>query len=147
MSRPILTLWPYLWRAFVPVVLLTVPAALPGPSFLSICSALALLLLCGWRFRWLWRLTTRVRQFQTTSEGRIVLHYAPELNTKWNMSTLLERVQAELDRLTERFGFPLWGQVVVFLFPSHKDIGKIFGKRYGAVALYFGLPHEWWTPS
>jgi hypothetical protein len=83
----------------------------------------------------MWRFTRQTRRFSTASKGQIVLHYAPELNAKWNISTLLQRCQEELDRLTERFGSPLRGRVVVFLFASYKEIGKIFGPHYGGAAL------------
>jgi hypothetical protein len=99
--------------------------------------ALALLLLCGWRLRWLWRLATHVRRFRTTSQGRLVLHHAPEAAARWDVSALLGQGRAELDRLTQRFGAPLRGRVTIFLLASHRDVGKIFGPRYGAAALCF----------
>lgn len=123
MNRPILSLWPYLWRALLPAVLLPVPIA--G----------VLLLLWGWRSRWLWQLARHVRRFRTTSCGRVVLHYAPEIDNKWDIPTLLLRCQTGLDSLTERFGAPLRGRAVVYLFADHKDIGKIFGANYGGTAL------------
>lgn len=107
MSRPILSLWPYLWRIG------------------HLCRP------------WLWRLAKHVRRFCTASDGRVVLHYAPELDSKWNMPTLLQRCHEELDRLTDRFGFPLRGRTVVFLFASYEELGNIFGKPIGGLALRF----------
>ena len=48
---------------------------------------------------------------------------------------MLQRSQAELDRLAQRFGFALRGRVAVFLFAGHRDIAKVFGARYGGTAL------------
>jgi hypothetical protein len=79
----------------------------------------------------------RVRRFRTVSADRVALHYAPQLSSKWHMPTLLRDCEVELDRLADRFGFHLRGRVAVFLFASHKDIGKIFGPRYGAIAFSF----------
>lgn len=146
MSRPILNLWPYLWRALLPIVaflayvvlvVLVVLPIVPGRSLFSISVAGVSLLLWGWLWRWLWRFTRQVRRFRTVSDGQIVLHYAPELHGKFEMETLLLRCQEELDRLTDQFGSPLRGRAVVFLFPSYQDIGKIFGSHYGGTALSF----------
>jgi hypothetical protein len=112
-------------------------APLAGRSLLLIGVVGASVLLWHWRSRWLWRFTRQVRRFRTAREGRIVLHYAPDLYAKWNMPTLLQRCQEELDRLTDRFGSSLRGRVVVFLFASSKDIAKIFGPHYGGTALSF----------
>jgi hypothetical protein len=111
---------------------------LPIAGFFSLISAGgALLLVGGRRWRWLWRFTRQVRRFRTVTNGRIALHFAPELNDKWHMPTLLQRCQEELNLLTERFGSPLRGHVVVFLFAFYRDIGTIFGPRYGGAALSF----------
>ena len=114
--------------------MLAVLAALPSRSPLLIGVAGASVL-CGRRSRWLWRFTSQVRRFRTATEGRIVLHYSPELDAEWNLPTLLQRCQEELDRLTDRFGSPHRGRAVVFLFASYKEIGKIFGAHYGGTAL------------
>jgi hypothetical protein len=105
-----------------------------GSGFMFIVAGVAVLV-CGWRSRWLWRFTTHVRRFRTASEGPIVLHYAPELNGKWDVRMLLRRCRAELDSLAGGFGSPLRGRAVVFLVTSHRDIGRIFGPHYGGTAL------------
>jgi hypothetical protein len=136
MSRPVLSLWPYLWRASSLFVLLAVLALQPDYTLaMSIGKAAVWVVLFGWRFWWLWLFARQVRRFRTVSEGEIVLHHAPELNAVWDMSVVLRRCREELDHLTKRFGFPLRGRVVVFLFASYRDIGKIFGARYGGMAL------------
>jgi hypothetical protein len=137
LSRPILSLWPYFWRALTPFVMLAVLAFLPGPPYFALAGVGALLLIGVGRSQWwLWRLASQVRRFHTTSKGRIVLHYAPELNDGRDMAALLQQCQVELDDLTARFGFPLRGRVVVFLFSRHQQIGKIFRPHYAGAALW-----------
>jgi hypothetical protein len=134
LSRPIFSLWPYLWRGLLHFAVFAV-LAIFGTFFFLINPACAAVLLRGRRSRWVWRFTRQVRRFQTARAGRIILHYAPELNDKWHLPTLLQRCQVELGRLTNRFGFPLRGRAVVFLFASCRDIGAIFGPPYGGAAL------------
>jgi hypothetical protein len=88
-----------------------------------------------WNSRWLWRLTRQVRPFGTVTNDRIVLHFEPALTAGRDMQALLRRCEAELDRLTHRFGSPLRGRAVVYLFRSYTSIAKIFGPRYGGAAL------------
>jgi hypothetical protein len=82
-----------------------------------------------------WRLVRHVRRFRTVASGRIVLHYAPELHGDVYFPVVFERYEAELEYLTQRFGYVLPGRVVVFLFANFADIGKIFGSDHGGYAL------------
>jgi hypothetical protein len=146
-NRPILSLWPELRRVLLSLLLLfgalTVllfvavsPFWLALPLFVVLAVGASLVAHHECRSRWwLPRLVRCVRRFRTTSNGRIVLHYAPELDGKWDMPTLLGRCQAELDQLTDQFGFPLRGRVVVFLFAGCRDVGTIFGPHVGGTAL------------
>lgn len=102
---------------------------------LLIAAAGAFFVAIGWCSRWLWRLMTRVRHFQTAGDGQILLHYAPGLDAHGNLAILFQRCRAELDRLTQQFGSPLRGRVIVFLFARHQEIAKIFGPHYGGAAL------------
>src|ERR1700722_5414660 len=84
---------------------------------------------------WIWRFVCHVRRFHTASNDRIVLHYETDLEDKWDMPMLIHRFEVELDRLTGRFGSPLRGRVVVYLFSNWRDISKIMGRNIGGVAL------------
>jgi hypothetical protein len=64
-----------------------------------------------------------------------VLHYEAGLEGRWDLAVLQQRCEAELDDLTERFGFPLRRRLVVFLFANWKDISKVFGPQYVGTAL------------
>jgi hypothetical protein len=143
LARPILSLWPYLWRAFLHSGLLIVALLLQvvlvsvvhAPSAVVCAGAFVSILFWRGRSGWHWRLIAQVRRFRTVSDDRVVLHYAPELHSKWNMQVLLERCHAELDRLVDQFGSPLRGRTAVFLFASHQEFGGIFGPGYGGTAL------------
>lgn len=137
MIRPILSLWPYLCLLLLYVAMLGVLVCLPFRSVFTVAAVTVSLALCGWRWRWLVRFTRRVRRFCTVSNHQIVLHYAPELNGKWNVPELLQQCQTELNRLTERFGFSLRRRAVIFLFPNRQEIAQIFGPAYGGAALLF----------
>jgi hypothetical protein len=82
-----------------------------------------------------WKLVGHVRHFQTATNGRIVLHFSPNLADKWNLTTLLQRLQQEVDDLANEFGFSLRRRVVVYLFSDRSAIGAIFGPEYGGTAL------------
>jgi hypothetical protein len=98
--------------------------------------AIALLLLYwSWGRWWLWRLVRRVWHFRTLSDKRIVVHYDPQLEDKWNWSKLMERCHVELDNLRQQFGFSLPRRPVVFLFSSWLDINKVFGRACAGTAL------------
>jgi hypothetical protein len=150
MMRPIVSLWPYLWRGtFASIALVAMPwpglallgvTAIPWPVR-ALCAGLSglagvAMVLVWRRSGWLLRLLGRVRRFYTVSDDRIILHYAPELRDAWDMPILLQRCRVELDRVAEHFGRPLGGRVVVFLFAGHREIGEILGPLYGAVALW-----------
>jgi hypothetical protein len=137
LGRPILSLWPYLWRALLPVAIAASVAFVPAIFISLVCLAGVSLLPYAWRYSWLWRLIRRVRRFGTASDGQIVLHYAPVLSGKRDMSVLLRQCQAELDYLVNQFGRPLRGRVVVFVFATHRDVARTFGPEYGGTALPF----------
>jgi hypothetical protein len=133
--RPIFSLWPYLWRESIPFVMLAVLSVLPSHSYILNCALGALIMLGSRRSLWRLRFIRQVRRFQTATQGRIVLHYAPELDGQLNMSTLLQRCQEELDYVSDRLAASLRGRLVVYLFATGNDIGKIFGRRFGGAAL------------
>src|SRR5438132_245270 len=135
--RPVFSLWPYFWRALLSFALVVILAFIPFLFLLVVAANPAVRYRLLWRSRWrcLWRLTNKVRRFRTARARRIVLHYAPELESAWDMPVFLQRCQEELDRLTDRFGFRVRGRVVIFLFANHQDIGAIFGANYGGLAL------------
>jgi len=87
------------------------------------------------RWRWLWRFIRLARHFRETSVGQIRLYYATELEGDLYLPVLCERWEAELDRLSQRFTFPLPRPVTIFLFARHEDISHIFGPQYGGTAL------------
>lgn len=137
LNRPILSLWPYLFRALAPFAILALLAILPGFPLIGIPVWAILLLYSNRRNLWLWRLARQVRCFHTARNGRIILHYAPELNSTLNIPKFLHRCQAELDRLTDRFGFPLRSKTKAYLFANQRVIADIFGPYYGGAALSF----------
>jgi hypothetical protein len=63
------------------------------------------------------------------------LHYPDVLQERWDLSILQQRCEAELDDLTQQFGFSLRRPVAVFLFAQWVDISKIFGEHYAGTAL------------
>jgi hypothetical protein len=143
-SRPLLSLWPYLCRALVPLGLfaalvvlvpLVVLGVLPLRSLLAGAGTGILCVVLSRNLCWLWRFALAVRRFRTVREGSVVLHFAPELADKWHLPILLQRCREELDRLTDWFGFPLRGRAVIFLFEHSRDVGRIFGSAYGGCAL------------
>jgi hypothetical protein len=134
-NRPILSLWPYLWRAFVALPAALTLAALGVVSAALIAVAAALLLLGAWQFRWLWRFAQRVRRFRTMTDGRVVLHYEPGLERRRDLRLLMRDCRADLDQLARQFKFTLRRTPVVYLFHSYRDIASIFGPEYGGTAL------------
>jgi hypothetical protein len=135
LNRPILSLWPCLWRESIPFVSLAFPTVLPAHSYILNCAVGALIVLSAWRSWWQLRFIRQVRRFRTATQGRILLHYAPELDGQLNMPTLLQRCQEELDYVSDRLAASLRGRFVVYLFATGKDIGKVFGRRFGGTAL------------
>lgn len=142
MIRTTFCLWPYWWRATIPVcipfMLLIFPEAL-GTSLIAF-SVVAIRYYLAWRsgrpLAWLWHLTRRVKRFHTLNYRNIVLHYEPALERRCDISAFLRCCKVELDRLTTHFGRPLRGRVVVYYFARHEDIGSIFGHGYGGWALW-----------
>jgi hypothetical protein len=135
LSRPILSLYSDLWRALLLFACFLLPALLTGGNIHLWGVITFWLFILGLRLRSLWRLARQVRRFRTATSGQIILHYAPELEGKWDLSVLLERIQAELDRLTRWFSFSLRRRLVVYLFARHATIARIFGPAYGGTAL------------
>ena len=138
MNRPVLSLSPYLWRAVLTIALLGgwifLVAGSPSRDALMAVWVIASIIAFAMWPQWLWPLICRIRQFRTVRDGQILLHYEPELMSKWDIQTLLSRCNAQLGCLTDRFGRPLQGPVVIFLFAKHQDIAKVFGSMYGGTA-------------
>lgn len=140
MNRPMLGLWPYVWRRCLAVgivILISLRLALSPGSNPVLVFGLVLLASCSLMRNsgWLWRVACKVRRFRTARHDRVILHYAPELANDSDMTSLLVNCQAEISRLEERFGFRLRGRVVVFLFADYREIAKAFGAGYGGTAL------------
>jgi hypothetical protein len=146
MSRPLRSLRPLLWPAFVLLALLQCVLILellfsPDPLresfiFLHVVFTALVAVPYGWRFRWLLRFCRHVQRFATIENPRIVLHYDPQLKRGENLSDLLQSCQKELDNLAGWFGSPLRGRLTVFLFTHWKDISAIFGPGYAGTALF-----------
>ncbi len=135
MVRPFLSLWPIWLEALVLPIPLVVCTWSSGPSVSIFSLAGISILLFGWHARPYWRLCKQIRQFHTIASCRVVLHYSPRLDDQLDFSVLLQRCEKELDELTQRFGFRLRRRVVVFLFASYRDVGKVFGPAYAGIAL------------
>jgi hypothetical protein len=144
MAGPLLSLWPFAWRAFFlnallgavtlwVVIAYDIPAAAVGRLLLG---QLAFLLCICWALRDLGRLAWRVRLFRTWRGRRVVLHYEAGLENCRDLAALQRQCEAELDDLAERFGFPLRRRLAVFLFWTWTDISKVFGEGYAGTALY-----------
>jgi hypothetical protein len=104
------------------------------PTSLLLISAGAVWLVrsrCGGLLRFLWH----IRRFRTVRSGRLVLHYAPELTGVLDLSAALDGYQADLARLSERFGKPLRGRTVVYLFARHGDIARVRGMNVAGLAI------------
>src|SRR5437588_7943457 len=145
MSRPLLSLWPYLWRGFV-VFLLYVIAGLwllfaiqPPLLLIGLGALFAIeLTLLVWRLRRFLRFCLRIRQFETQSRDRITIHYPPHLESQWNMQTLLQRCESERDELADWFGFTMRRRLVVFLLDDRNSIREVFGRPAGGFAMVLG---------
>jgi hypothetical protein len=112
------------------------------PNFPLYRALLIAILMLSWGFgllmlRWFWRFAPRVRRFRTYSTSRVVLHYAPQLQDRWDFGVFCERCVSELDDLEQRFGFSLRGRLIVYLFPTRADVSEVFGKWYAGTALAF----------
>jgi hypothetical protein len=147
MSRPLIDLWPFAWRALFLVALLPslqLPAILccpppPGPERLLQLAWLPFFLTVGifgsWRY---WRLglfAWRVRRFRTWAGGKVVLHYEAGLETRWDFLVLQQGCEAVMQELTGQFGPPLRRPLVVYLFARWRDISRVFGPGYAGAAL------------
>src|SRR5262249_7838802 len=80
-----------------------------------------------------WRLSRRIARFDTLKLGRIVLHYDPKI--RWDVSTLLPRIRAEIEELTERFGFRLRRGLTVYLFDDSGAVAATLCPLYRGTAL------------
>jgi hypothetical protein len=76
-----------------------------------------------------------VRTFRTAAHAGLTLHYPSELDGKLDLPALLEQSRADLDGLAQRFGRPIRGRVVIFLFATHRSVGAVFGPHYAGTAL------------
>jgi hypothetical protein len=86
-------------------------------------------------FGWLWIFARRVSQFEALSEGRVVLRYAPGLETQVDLPAVLLGCQDAQEELAEHFGFRL--RVVIFLFPDGTKV-RIF-QRCQRTGIVVGL--------
>jgi hypothetical protein len=130
-NQPILGLWPHLlWEC----------GFLFSIAILCLVAPVLMLVLCP-IFRplrgrgWLWRLVKHVRRFRTAQADRVVLHYSPDLATRWDFTVLLQHFEEELDFLVKEFGFNLRPRVVVYLVSDGRAMVTIFAPGYGGVAL------------
>jgi hypothetical protein len=92
-----------------------------------------------WRLRnnCFWLFEKEVRRFRTASNGRIVLHYAPSLSSTLDVAMLFQRCDDAIKDLDDRFGSALRGRLVVYVFPTYKDVERIFGP--GCVSFAFAF--------
>jgi len=121
----------------MPVPLISIPAlmALGAVSAPLALAAAIELNFAPREFRWLRLLARRVRQFQTLTDGRAVLHYEPGLERSRDLPALLGDCRVELERLENFFKLTLPRTPVVYLFHKTNDIRQLFGPEYGGVAL------------
>lgn len=158
MPQPLLHLGRYLWRQFMPLVLIIGLLVLPQPPLVKTLWAVAAAFMFAMHCisdRWVWRLAWRFSRYKTYRTESVVLHYAPESTGSWDLPVLLARIEADLSRLTEKFGFSIRRPVVVYLVPSHRELRTNRG-RAGGFALWLAnaivvaedtnlreaLPHE-----
>jgi hypothetical protein len=100
MLRSFLSLWPIWWEAVVWPLPLAVCTWSSGPSVSIFALAGVLMLSFVWHTRPYWRLCKEIGQFHTVAGRRVVLHYSPHLDGKWDFSVLLQRCEEELEELT-----------------------------------------------
>jgi hypothetical protein len=145
MGRPLLSLWPFAWRMVFAIALfagglLALSSVLSG----TLADRLALVLVVESVFLFLaglacWHLlgslVWRVWRFRTLTGPRFVLHYAAELEARCDLPVLRQRLEAELDDLTDLFGFPLRGRPVVFFFSSYKALPPLAGTGKHGLAI------------
>src|SRR5262245_42592231 len=124
-NRPILSLWPYLWREIVPlsvVVFFAVAGIVSGRLYLV--AAIVVFSLWWRRQEWLWRFARRVRHFRTITDDRVVLHYEPGLERERDLRSLMRQCREDHDWMAKRFQFTLQRRPIVYLFRHYRDISK-----------------------
>jgi hypothetical protein len=140
-NRPPLVFRRYFWWEIILLLLLVcgIPfgfrpfkPAFAFPYYFYLC------LILSWRLsqhKWRWRLVRQTWRFRTKTSASIVLHHPAQLEGHWDWPLLLERFEWAIDDLVHQFQFRLRSPVVVFLFSSQHEIGKLFNGVTGGVAL------------
>jgi len=136
MLRPILGLWPYWWRALIPVLMVAAlaPLSVPIAIIVWVCGTCPLRVAAD--SPWLVKLTRHVRRFRTVRAGHIVLHYAEELGGTLDVPGFLRRCEEDLVGLADRFAAAAPRRITIYLFADHETIRSIFGPNYSATALF-----------
>jgi hypothetical protein len=98
-----------------------------------LASLLALLLIH--RSRWLWPLIKCVSDFIPFEGTQVQVFYDATLGGTWKPSVIVEDCERQLVELSSALGIRFRGKLLVFFFANSKEIGKIFGRYYGATAL------------
>jgi hypothetical protein len=103
-----------------------------SPFFYVFFAALAAIYF--WRMRWLWRLTWQTWRFRARTTSRVILYCSAQTESRWDLAVILRRIESEMEELTQRFGFGLRSRVAVFLFPSWRDVAKVFNRELTGAA-------------
>jgi hypothetical protein len=93
------------------------------------------LLFAGAAHARLLRFVWSVRSFRRAATPQVIVYREPGVWPVWAAPSLLSRCEAELVSLKTWFGFPLRARPRVFVFRDCREIGRLFGERYGAIAL------------
>ncbi len=86
------------------------------------------------RFR-LGRFAWHVRRFRSIREGRITLHFPPELADQWDLPLVLSCCRQEFEQLARTFADVRLRHGHVYLFATSREISKVFERPSGGFAL------------
>ena len=137
MNRPVVQLWPIVFRGAAPAcVPIALGVVVGGPfGLIGACSGLLALAGVWWRFRWVGKLAAHVRHFRTVRTPSVTLHYSPQFGDQVLVRAFVRTVEMELRDLAEKFGRPLRRPVAVYLFAERAEVARIRGPQVGGFAL------------
>jgi hypothetical protein len=89
-------------------------------------------------YRWLshlWRLGMTVRRFRSFAADGVVIRYSPEVKDRVDLPSLAREWSEAVTDVGRVFERPLRRPLVVYLFPTMSEMGRLFEMEMGASAL------------
>src|SRR5262245_14988821 len=134
-SRPVLSLVRYWGPLALSIVIVLILAVVYGLHSRLLPVGIFVVIVIWARWRWAWSLAFRVRRFRTLATGSVVLHFDPEVASRYDLPALMGQCEADLSRLAAWFGRPLRGRPIVYLFAHSVHFAGLFGRGYGGAAV------------